>query len=153
MTTVVCKLLNIVRPDRAYFGQKDAQQLVVVKRMAADLNMQVEIVRVPIVREPDGLAVSSRNAYLSPEERKDALVLRRALERFRGRVLEGERDPLKLIGEMGRMIDGVESARIDYIVVVDPETLDDIDPIEGRAMAALAVRVGSTRLIDNEVVG
>ncbi len=153
VTTVVCKLFNTVRPDRAYFGQKDAQQLVVVKRMAGDLNMQVEIVRVPIVREPDGLAVSSRNAYLSPEERKDALALRRALEHFRGRVVEGERDPLKLIGEMGRMIDGVESARLDYIVVVDPETLEDVDPVEGRAMAALAVRVGSTRLIDNEVVG
>lgn len=152
VTTVVCKLLNIVRPDRAYFGQKDAQQLVVVRRMVEDLNLPVELVRMPIVREPDGLAMSSRNAYLSPEEREDALCLRRALEHFRGRVEEGETDPLKLIGEMGRMIDGVESARIDYIVVVDPETLEDLDPIDGRAMAALAVRIGSTRLIDNEVV-
>ena len=153
VTTVVCKLLNIVRPERAYFGQKDAQQLVVVKRMAEDLNVPVEIVRVPIVREPDGLATSSRNAYLSPEEREDALSLRRALEHFAERVAEGEKDPLKLIGEMGRMIDGVDSARIDYIVVVDPETLEDLDRIEGGAMAALAVWMGSTRLIDNEVVG
>ena len=152
VTTVVCKLFNIVRPERAYFGQKDAQQVVVVKRMAEDLNLPVEIVRVPIVREPDGLALSSRNAYLSPEERKDALRLREALEHFKTRVAGGERDPLKLIGEMGRMIDEVESARIDYVVVVDPETLEALDRIEGRAMAALAVWIGSTRLIDNEVV-
>lgn len=152
VTTVVCKLLNIVRPDRAYFGQKDAQQLVVVRRMVEDLNLPVEIVRMPIVREPDGLAMSSRNAYLAPEERKDALCLRRALEHFRERATEGETDPLKLMGEMARVIERTESARIDYIVVVDPETLEDVDPIDGRAMAALAVRIGSTRLIDNEVV-
>jgi len=152
VTTVVCKLLNIVRPDRAYFGQKDAQQLVVVRRMVEDLNLPVEIVRMPIVREPDGLAMSSRNAYLSPEERKDALCLRRALDHFRRRATEGETDPLKLMGEMARVIERTESARIDYIVVVDPETLEDVDPIDGRAMAALAVRIGSTRLIDNEVV-
>lgn len=152
VTTVVAKLFNIVLPTRAYFGEKDYQQLQVIKRMVRDLNFPVEIVPMPIVREPDGLAMSSRNQYLAPEERGDALVLGEALDDFRQRVAGGERDALKLAQKMSELIESVPSAEIDYVAVVDAETLEDVATLSGRTLAALAVRFGDTRLIDNTVV-
>ncbi|MDR0983964.1 MAG: pantoate--beta-alanine ligase [Ruminococcus sp.] len=148
--TVVNKLFNIVTPDKAYFGQKDAQQLAVIKRMVRDLNMNVEIVGCPIIRESDGLAKSSRNVYLSPEERKAALVLSRAI--FAGEKLlrAGERNPETIITEMKKIIDSESLARIDYIEVVDGDSIEKIDTIKnGNILTAIAVFIGKTRLIDN----
>jgi pantoate--beta-alanine ligase len=152
VATVVAKLFNIVLPHRAYFGEKDYQQLQVIKRMARDLFFPIEIVPVPTFREKDGLAMSSRNMYLSPEERIDALVLKEALDHFRKRVEEGERDAMILIKEMSDLIGEVPSAEVDYVAVVNAETLEDIKTIQGKVLAALAVRIGTTRLIDNTVV-
>jgi pantoate--beta-alanine ligase len=152
VTIVVAKLFNIVLPDRAYFGRKDYQQLQVIRRMAMDLNFPVDIVPMPTVREPDGLAISSRNKYLSKEERIDALALKEALDHFRERVEQGERGAMRLIAEMTELIEAVPSTEIDYAAVVDAETLEDIEVLKGRTLAALAVKVGSTRLIDNTVV-
>ncbi|HHN47129.1 MAG TPA: pantoate--beta-alanine ligase [Planctomycetes bacterium] len=152
VATVVAKLFNIVLPHRAYFGEKDYQQLLVIKRMTRDLFFPVEIVPVPTVREKDGLAMSSRNAYLSPEERTDALVLKEALEHFRSRVAEGERSAMRLAGEMAEIIEAVPSTEIDYIAMVDAETLEDVGEIKGKILAALAVKVGGARLIDNTVL-
>jgi len=153
VATVVCKLLNIVQPTRAYFGLKDYQQLQVIKRMARDLFIPADIVPVEIFREPDGLAMSSRNRYLSPEERTDALVLKEALDLFRERVKKGERNAITLIKEMMELIVEVPSTEIDYVSIVDANTLEDVAMIEGRVVAALAVKVGNTRLIDNTIVG
>lgn len=152
VTIVVSKLLNIVLPDRAYFGEKDFQQLQVIRRMVRDLNFPVEIVPLPIVREKDGLAMSSRNKYLSKDERIDALALKEALEHFRERVEEGERDAMKLAADMMSLIEETPSAEIDYVAVVDAETLEDVATLAGRTLAALAVKFGATRLIDNTVV-
>jgi len=153
VATVVAKLFNIVEPRRAYFGQKDAQQCLVIRRMVADLNMNLEVVIVPTVREPDGLAMSSRNVYLNPQERKAALVLPRALrlaeERWRG----GERSAERLRREMTALIQAEPLARIDYVSVADAETLEELDTLERPAVASLAVRIGKTRLIDNVVLG
>ncbi len=150
VATIVAKLLNIVRPDAAYFGQKDAQQVVVIRRMVRDLNMDdIEIRPVPIVREPDGLAMSSRNVYLSPEERQAALVLYRTLQMAQERVAAGERDMAALADEMCRMIAAEPLARIDYVSIVDEESLQPVQRLEGRCLAALAVWIGKTRLIDN----
>lgn len=149
VATVVAKLFNITEADTAYFGQKDAQQVVVIRRMAADLNMNVNIVAVPIVREDDGLAMSSRNKYLGPEERHAAPVLFRSLNRAAGLLRAGETDCAVLLGEMRGMIGKEPLAEIDYISIVDTETLEPLTNIKDRALLALAVRFGRTRLIDN----
>jgi pantoate--beta-alanine ligase len=149
VATVVAKLFNIVQPTKAYFGQKDAQQAVVIKRMVADLNMVIEIVVVPTVRESDGLAMSSRNIYLSPEERKAAAVLFRALTLARQLRLGGEKDAGKIRRQMVSLIQKEPLAQIDYVSIADAETLEELDLVDHRALASLAVRLGKTRLIDN----
>jgi pantoate--beta-alanine ligase len=147
--TVVLKLFNIVAPDSAYFGQKDAQQVLVIKRMVADLNSPVKIATIPTSRERDGLAMSSRNAYLSPEERRDAACLYEALCRAREMLAAGERDAGKVRDEMRRIIESRGSARIDYVEIADPRNLETIDRISGDVLVAVAVYMGGTRLIDN----
>lgn len=148
VTTVVAKLLLILQPHRAYFGQKDAQQLIVVRRMVRDLAFPVEVVDVPTVREPDGLAMSSRNVYLSPEERRAAAALPRALERVRELWRGGVRDAAALRNAMRQVLDAEPLVRTDYVSVADPDTLDELDAAGDRALASLAVRIGGTRLID-----
>ena len=148
VATVVCKLLAIVRPDRAYFGQKDAQQSLVVNRLNADLNLGAEIVVVPTVREADGLALSSRNVYLGPEERNAATVLYRALSLARDL---GISDAEETRCQMRALIESEPLARIDYVSIADAATLEELDQISGPALASLAVRIGETRLIDNIV--
>jgi pantoate--beta-alanine ligase len=149
VTTVVAKLFHIVDPDAAFFGQKDAAQLAIIRRMVRDLRFPVEIVACPIVREPDGLALSSRNAYLGPEERKRALVLRRSLLRVKELTDAGERNAAKLIAAGRKEFADEGTARLDYLEVVDPDTLDPAEDISGGALAAVAAFVGKTRLIDN----
>jgi pantoate--beta-alanine ligase len=151
VATVVAKLFNIVQPDRAYFGQKDAQQLVVIKKMVADLNMDLEIVGVPTVREPDGLAMSSRNIYLNPEERKAALVLYQALTLAQKLWSQGEKDAQAIRQKMTGLIQKQPLAHIDYISIADAETLDELDIVKPPAIVSLAVKIGRTRLIDNVV--
>jgi pantoate--beta-alanine ligase len=153
VATVVAKLFNIVQPDRAYFGQKDAQQLAVICRMVSDLALNLDIVAVPTVREPDGLAMSSRNIYLTAEERKAALVLWKALCLARGHWEKGQRDVASLRQEMASLIEHEPFATIDYISIADPETLEEIDVIDRPALVSLAVRIGGTRLIDNTMLG
>ncbi len=149
VATVVAKLFEIVRPDRAFFGQKDAAQVAVLRRMVRDLDMDVEVVVCPIVREKDGLAMSSRNAYLNPTERKQALVLNRALMRMQFEADAGERDTSKLI-EAGKSVIAEEpGARLDYFAIVDPDTLEPASDISRGALVAVAAYVGATRLIDN----
>jgi pantoate--beta-alanine ligase len=152
VATVVTKLFNIVKPHRAYFGQKDYQQALLIRRMVRDLDLDVEIVVMPIVREPDGLALSSRNAHLNPAERKAALCLRRALAHAEERVRSGERDAKTILDGVRRIIEREPLARIDYIACCHPETLEPLDRIEGTALFALAVWIGQTRLIDNALV-
>lgn len=147
--TVVTKLFNIVKPDRAYFGQKDAQQLAVVKRMVRDLNMDIEIVGCPIIREEDGLAKSSRNTYLSAEERKAAVILSKSLKLGKEAIEKGERDSKKIIDIITNNINTEKLAKIDYIEIVDPLSIENIDKIENSALVAMAVYIGKTRLIDN----
>ncbi len=149
VTTIVAKLFNIVRPHKAFFGQKDAQQTAVIRKMVEDLNMGIEIVELPIVREPGGLAMSSRNQYLSPEDRKDALALQNSLQEARRLVRSGERDVTTIVATMARMIRMAPNAQIDYIEAVDASTLEMLDDLKGEVLIALAVRIGSTRLIDN----
>ncbi len=153
VATVVARLFNIVQPDKAYFGQKDAQQLLVVKSMVADLNMNLEIVGVPTVREPDGLAMSSRNTYLSPEERKAAVVLYQALMLAQRLYSEGEKDAEAIRRQMTELIQKQPLAHIDYISIADAETLNELDEVRPPALVSLAVKIGRTRLIDNVVVG
>ena len=152
VTTVVAKLFNIVRPTRAYFGQKDAQQTVVIKKMVADLNMDLEVVTLPTVREPDGLAMSSRNTYLNPAERRAALILYQALHLVQRLWLKGEKDAGRLRREMIALIQREPLASIDYISVADAGTLEELDEIKPPALVSLAVRIGRTRLIDNIVL-
>lgn len=152
VATVVAKLFNIVLPDVAVFGEKDGQQLRVIRRLGRDLNFPIEIVSGPTVREPDGLAMSSRNKYLGPEERRQALCLRRALDRAEDLVREGERDSGRLRLAMQKVIEDAPLARIDYIELVDEATLEPVTRLDRPAMAALAVFVGKTRLIDNTVL-
>ena len=152
VTTVVAKLFNIVQPTRAYFGQKDAQQLVAIKKMVADLNMNLEIVTIPTMREPDGLALSSRNAYLNPHERQAALVLYQALTLAKKIWLQGETDAQRLRQEMTTLIQKEPLASIDYVSVADAKTLDELDTVSPPALISLAVRIGKTRLIDNIVL-
>jgi len=149
VATVVAKLFNIVRPTRAYFGQKDAQQVVVIQHMVRDLDFDLEIVVCPTVREPDGLALSSRNVYLNPAERQAATVLYRALQRAAELYAAGERDAGVLRRSMLELIDAEPLARPDYVSVADLGTLVELERVEGRALASLAVRIGTTRLIDN----
>ncbi len=147
--TVVAKLFNIVTPDRAYFGQKDAQQLAIIKRMVKDLNMPLQIIGCPIVREEDGLAKSSRNTYLSEEERKAALVLSRSVFLGKEMVEKGERDAEKVKAAMTAEIEKEPLAKIDYVKVVNLETMQQTTAIQGGILAAIAVYIGKTRLIDN----
>ncbi len=149
VTSVVSKLFNIVSPDRAYFGQKDAQQVAVIKRMVRDLNFGLEIVVCPIVREADGLAKSSRNIYLTKEERKAALVLNKSLKEAKALVLSGERDGGKIKLMIEDKISKEFLAEIDYVEVVDADTVEPVDIIKGNVLIALAVRFGKARLIDN----
>ncbi|HEY8173250.1 MAG TPA: pantoate--beta-alanine ligase [Dehalococcoidia bacterium] len=149
VTTVVLKLLNIVQPDRAYFGRKDAQQLAVIRRMVRDLDVPVEIVGLPIVREHDGVAMSSRNVYLDPEQRAAAYVLNRALSLAERLFDEAERDANVIRAAMREVIDAQPAAAIDYISIADGETLDELEIIDRTALVSLAVRFGPTRLIDN----
>jgi pantoate--beta-alanine ligase len=152
VTTIVTKLFGILAPDRAYFGMKDYQQLVVVERMVRDLNMPVKIVRCPIVREKDGLAMSSRNARLSSEERAAAVALSEALGIFVQMVSDGERDVAPIMAAMSERIIGEPHAELDYLSIVDARTLEDVRTVAGEVVAALAVWMGKTRLIDNAVV-
>jgi pantoate--beta-alanine ligase len=149
VATVVAKLFNIVTPTRAYFGQKDAQQAVVIKRMVADLNFGIEIVVVPTVREKDGLAMSSRNIYLGPGERQAATILFKALTLAQQLRRDGEKDADKLRKEMTSLVQKEPLAQIDYASIADAETLEELSLIDGPALASLAVRIGKTRLIDN----
>ena len=150
--TVVGKLFHIVSPDRAYFGQKDAQQLAVIRRMVRDLNMEIEIVGCPIVREADGLAKSSRNTYLSADERKAALVLSKAIFLGEERIKKGERSAAAVIAAMRAVIEAEPLAKIDYVEVVDADSIAPIETAEGRVLAAVAVYIGTTRLIDNFIL-
>jgi pantoate--beta-alanine ligase len=149
VATIVTKLFNIVQPTRAYFGQKDAQQAVVIKRMVADLNLGIEIVVVPTVRESDGLAMSSRNIYLSPRERQAATILFKALTLARQLCRGGERDAGKIHRQMTLLIQKEPLAQIDYVSIADAETLEELNLLDRPAVASLAVRIGKTRLIDN----
>jgi pantoate--beta-alanine ligase len=153
VATVVTKLFNIVEPTRAYFGQKDAQQLAVIRKMVADLNMNVTIEAVPTVREIDGLAMSSRNVYLGPDERESAAVLYKALTTTLKLYEKGERNAGKLRREMTSLIESEPGAAVDYVSIADAETLDELDVIENPALVSLSVRIGSTRLIDNMTLG
>jgi len=152
VTTVVAKLFNIVEPTRAYFGQKDAQQAIVIKKMVADLNMNLEIVTVPTIREPDGLAMSSRNTYLNPQERQAALVLYQALSLAQQLWSQGEKDAGRIRQEMIALIQKQPLADIDYVSIADTETLDELDTVKPSTLVSLAVRIGRTRLIDNIVL-
>jgi pantoate--beta-alanine ligase len=149
VTTVVAKLFHVVEPDTAFFGQKDAAQVAIIRRMVRDLNLAVEIVICPIVREADGLAMSSRNTYLDPEQRKRALVLHRSLMRVQGLAEAGERDAAKLLAAGREEVAQEDSVRLDYFEIVDADTLDSVKDVSAGALVAVAAVVGSTRLIDN----
>jgi len=149
VTTVVAKLFNIIKPQIAIFGEKDYQQAVIIKKMVRDLNFNLVIETVPIIRESDGLALSSRNKYLNEADRKNALVLYQSLQHAKNLFQKGERNTLVLKQEMEKMIQQIPNARIDYIEIVTPGTLNSLDQIQEKAIAALAVFIGKTRLIDN----
>lgn len=153
VATVITKLFNIVRPDVALFGRKDYQQLAVIRRMTADLNMPVEIVGMPIVREEDGLALSSRNAYLSPDQRQSALCLSRAIKRARELFAAGERSVAVLAAETRAVIERDAAAAVDYVEFRDGATLNELEVAGSTTLLALAVKIGQTRLIDNTVFG
>ncbi len=150
--TVVSKLFHIVMPDRAYFGEKDAQQLAVVRRMVRDLNMDIEIVGCPIIREADGLAKSSRNTYLNDEERKAALVLSKAVFHGKEMMEKGERDAETVLKAMRGMIESESLAKIDYVEMVDADSIEPLTKAGGRVLTAMAVYIGKTRLIDNFIM-
>jgi pantoate--beta-alanine ligase len=152
VATVVAKLLAIVQPHHAWFGQKDYQQLLVVRKMARDLNLDVEVLDMPTVRDADGLALSSRNAYLTPEQRPAALSLQQALQVARRIIAKGERSAAKIISNLREVIRAQPGAEIEYIALCHPETLHDLDAVEVRTLVALAVRVGRARLIDNALI-
>ena len=152
VTTVCAKLFNIVTPDVAYFGQKDAQQAIVIKRMATDLNMPLEIVICPTVREPNGLAVSSRNQYLTAQQKKDAANIYKSLQTCRSLIDAGTTKTRQIIAEMQKILQQIPSGEIEYVSIVDAETLESIEKITGKVLAAVAVKVGPARLIDNILV-
>ena len=152
VTTVVSKLFHVIEPDVAFFGQKDAAQLAVIRRLVRDLNFRIEIVACPIVREPDGLAMSSRNAYLSSDDRRRALVLSRSLQEVERAFRAGERNAPAL-AQTGRAVVAQEpEVRLNYFEIIDPDTLDPVEQIAGQTLVAVAAYVGSTRLIDNIVL-
>ena len=151
--TVVGKLFNIVTPDRAYFGQKDAQQLATIRRFVRDLNFPLEIIACPIVREEDGLAKSSRNTYLNAEERQAALILSKSLKKGKEAIESGEKDAKTIIAIIKNSLQSEPLARIDYVEVVDFENIQRVDKIEGETLVAIAVYIGKTRLIDNFIIG
>jgi pantoate--beta-alanine ligase len=153
VTSVVCKLFNIIQPDFAVFGQKDAQQVRVIDRMVRDLNIPVEIRTAPIVREPDGLAMSSRNTYLSPEERSQALCLSKTISLAEKLHSGGELRASTIESAMRELIESYSMAQIDYVEIVDSGSLEPVEKIEAPTLVAIAVRIGSTRLIDNTVLG
>ena len=150
--TVVLKLLNIISPDVAYFGQKDMQQAAIIRRMVRDLDLDVAVEIGPIVRDIDGLALSSRNIYLDPDQRSSALCLSRSLQEAERMISEGERDAEKVIGRMAEIINLVADAKIDYIAIVHPDTLEPLAEIKDGASIALAVYIGKVRLIDNAII-
>ncbi len=152
VTTVVLKLFHIVQPDKAYFGQKDAQQAVIVKRMSEDLNLPIKIKTLPIVREKSGLTMSSRNAYLNKRERKDAAILYKALQIAVGMIQSGYKDPRKIVSEMRKIIKSKRGARIDYIKIVNLPDLEEVVKINGKLLIAVTVFFGKTRLIDNVTI-
>ena len=152
VTTVVAKLFNIVKPDIALFGLKDYQQYIVIKRMVRDLNYDIEIVGCPIIREEDGLAMSSRNTYLTPEQRKSALCLYQGIKLAKRLVREGQRDAKIIVKEVIDYIESKPYTQIDYVKICHPETLDDLEYLNDKALLALAVRVGKARLIDNTIL-
>lgn len=151
--TVVNKLFNIVAPDKAYFGEKDAQQLAVIKRMVRDLNINIKIIGCPIIREKDGLAKSSRNTYLSVEERKAALVINKALTSGKNMIQNGEKNPDKIVSAITSVINEEPLAKIDYIKIVDADTISAVSEINENILVAAAVYIGKTRLIDNFITG
>ncbi len=153
VTTVVAKLFHIAKPHFAIFGEKDYQQLTVVKRMVEDLDMDLQVIGVPTYREPDGLAMSSRNSYLGPEERKSALCLKKSLDLASQMFRQGERNSQNLRTAIEELILSHPFTEIDYITICDPMTLEDVDRIENEALLALAVKVGKARLIDNCLIG
>lgn len=153
VSTVVAKLFNIIFPDRSYFGEKDYQQALVIKKMVRELNFDTEIELVPTVREKDGLACSSRNSYLSPEERKAARILYQSLIRAKTEIQSGEDDASRVLSLIEESIQEEPLARIDYIALVDPETLEPVEKIEKEILLALAVKIGKVRLIDNMRIG
>ncbi|MBE9513269.1 MAG: pantoate--beta-alanine ligase [Chloroflexi bacterium] len=152
VTTVCAKLFNIIQPQRAYFGQKDAQQAIVIKKMVTDLNMNIEIVTLPTVREPDGLALSSRNTYLNPHERQAAVVLYQALSLAQQLYANGEKNAERLRQEIIGLIQQQPLANVDYVSIANAETLDELDTVKPPALVSLAVKIGRTRLIDNIVI-
>jgi len=152
VTTVVAKLFHVIEPDVAFFGQKDAAQVAVIRRFVRDLNFPVEIAVCPIIREPDGLAMSSRNAYLTPEDRQCALVLNRSLQRVEKEFRAGERNAAKLAAGAKQVIAQQPQVRLDYFEIVDPDTLEPVEQISQPTLAAVAAYVGTTRLIDNVVL-
>ena len=152
VTTVVAKLFYIVEPTRAYFGQKDAQQSIVIKKMVADLNMNLEVITIPTVREPDGLAMSSRNIYLNPQERQAALVLYQSLGLAQQLWSQGEKDAEHIRQQMKDLIQRQPLADIDYVSIADTETLDELEKVNPPTLVSLAVTIGKTRLIDNIVL-
>jgi len=152
VTTIVAKLFNIVRPDNAYFGEKDFQQQVIIRKMVRDLNMGVKIISMPIVREKDGLAMSSRNTYLSNEDRIKALVINGSLKFAKMLVNSGVRSSVKIKAAMTKLMRTAKGLKIDYISICDPETLDEKSVIKGKTLIATAIYIGKTRLIDNIVV-
>jgi pantoate--beta-alanine ligase len=153
VTTVVAKLFNAVQPDRAYFGQKDAQQAAVIRRMSADLNFPIDVIVCPIVREPDGLAMSSRNVYLNPAERKAATVLHRALTAAKDAFERGERGADQLRALVSSTIESEPLARLQYVSCADYDSLQELERLSGRSLISLAVFFGKTRLIDNVILG
>jgi len=149
VATVCTKLFNIVMPDIAFFGQKDAQQAIVIKRMVADLNMPLEIVICPTIRQPDGLAVSSRNQYLTNQQSKDATLIYKSLQKCQEMIEAGVTEVGEIIDQMRKILNQIPSAKIEYISIVDAETLENIDKVAGKVLVAVAVKIGSARLIDN----
>ena len=152
VTTVCAKLFNIVQADFAFFGQKDAQQAIVIKRMVADLNMPLEIVVCPTIREPDGLAISSRNQYLTQQQRKDAALIYKSLKKCEEMIQAGVKETKKIIDQMCKIINQIPSAEIEYVSIVDADTLENVEKITCKVIAAVAIKVGSTRLIDNILI-
>jgi pantoate--beta-alanine ligase len=149
VATVCNKLFNIVQPDKAYFGQKDAQQVLVLKKMVTELNMNLELIVHPTVREPDGLAMSSRNVYLTPEQRKQATVISRSLQLAKEMYAKDERNATKIRQQMAELIQKEPLAVIDYISIARPETLEEFETIQGKALVSMVVKFGNTRLLDN----